>query len=129
MSPARLAVVAALVVVLVCAHLLIARRRRGLVAHQPTLPRLPPELVAGPGPTWVVFTSPWCAGCGPVVQHLRQRDPGARVVTVDATREPDLAGAYSVRTAPTALLSDSTGEVRARLVGAEAVDDYVRSPA
>jgi thioredoxin-related protein len=51
------------------------------------------------------------------------------VVKVDATRHVELADAFSVRAAPTALLADADGRVTARLVGAEAVDRYVRSPA
>jgi thioredoxin-related protein len=40
---------------------------------------------------------------------------------VDATREPHLADAFRVRTAPTIVLADAAGRVRQRLVGAEAV--------
>jgi hypothetical protein len=59
---------------------------------------------------------------------LRAHDPGARLVEIDATQEPSLANAFDVRRAPTVVLADATGRVMARLVGAEAVDDYVRSP-
>ena len=96
--------------------------------EHPRHPVVPAALRAGSDRTWVVFTSPYCATCGPVADRLRASDPGARVVKVDATREPHLAQAFSVRSAPTVLLADRDGRVRARLVGPEAVDDYVRSP-
>lgn len=102
--------------------------RAGLLAARPTHPLVPASLLAGAARTWLVFTTPYCASCGPVEASLRASDPDARVVKVDATREPHLAEAFSVRSAPTALLSDGAGRVTARLVGAEAVAAYVRSP-
>ena len=86
---------------------------------------MPESILAGAARTWVVFTSPYCATCGPVEARLRESDPGARVVKVDATREPHLAHAFSIRSAPTVLLADGAGNVTARLVGAEAVTEYV----
>jgi thiol-disulfide isomerase/thioredoxin len=96
--------------------------------EQPDHPTVPASLRAGSDRTWVVFTSPYCASCGPVADRLQASDPGARVVKVDATREPQLADAFSVRSAPTVLLADSQGTVQARLVGPEAVENYVRNP-
>ena len=102
------------------------RAWRGRVrTAQPAHPLVPQALRAGAERTWVVFTSPYCATCGPVEARLRASDPGARVVKVDATREPHLAEAFSIRSAPTVLLSDGAGNVTARLVGAEAVEAYV----
>ncbi len=103
--------------------------RGRLQAETPAHPLVPDSLRAGADRTWVVFTSPYCATCGPVEARLRASDPGARVVKVDATREPDLAESFSVRSAPTALLADGDGNVTARLVGAEAVDNYLRPAA
>ena len=125
----RLAVVAALLCLFVLARALHARRMSALQgpAGGPG-PRLPAGLL-GDGPrTWLVFTTPWCASCEPAAERLRTADPEARVAIVDATRERALADAFSVRSAPTALLADGDGEVRARLVGAAAVDRYLRSP-
>jgi thioredoxin-related protein len=90
---------------------------------------VPAELLGGAQRTWVVFTTPDATTCEAVRQKLAAHDPSARVVTVDATREPLLAQAFGVRSAPTVLLADGRGEVQRRLVGAVAVDDYVRSPA
>lgn len=89
-----------------------------------SLPAVPAALRHGADRTWVVFTTPYCATCEPVKQQLQVDDPGARVVTVDATREPHLADRYEVRSAPTVLLADGDGAVQARLVGAQAVRDY-----
>ena len=94
---------------------------------RPEHPPVPASLLADAARTWVVFTSPYCATCGPVADRLRALDPGARVVKVDATRQPDLADAFSIRSAPTALLADADGQVHARLVGADAVEAYVTS--
>ena len=102
--------------------------RARLQDEKPIHPLVPDSLLAGADRTWVVFTSPYCATCGPVEARLRKSDPGARVVKVDATREPQLAESFSIRSAPTVLLADVEGNVTARLVGAQAVDDYVRRP-
>ena len=120
---------AVIVLVLLFAVALAARLYRQWKSAAPSsLPLVPDSLRAGAARTWVVFTSPYCATCGPVAERLQASDPGARLVKVDATREPHLADAFSVRSAPTVLLADAEGRVQARLVGAEAVDDYVRSP-
>src|SRR5215217_3068791 len=99
--------------------------RAGLQTVRPAHPTVPESILAGAARTWVVFTSPYCATCGPVEARLRDSDPEARVVKVDATREPHLADAFSIRSAPTVLLADGDGNVTARLVGPEAVDDYL----
>jgi hypothetical protein len=121
----RLAVVLALVAVLAAAVPLHRRRQHSLQEGPATHPLVPAKLRLGAERTWLVFTTPWCASCGPVEERLRQSDPEARVVRVDATRERDLAGAFAVRSAPTALLADAEGRVQARLVGPQAVDRYV----
>jgi thiol-disulfide isomerase/thioredoxin len=121
----RLVVVAAVVLLLAAAPALYRRRQQRLQRGPATTPPVPADLLGGAERTWVVFTTPWCATCGPVEQQLRASDPGARVVKVDATREPNLAGAFSVRTAPTVLLADVHGRVTTRLVGPEAVNQYV----
>jgi hypothetical protein len=99
--------------------------RAGLVAARPSHPVMPASLLDGAERTWVVFTTPYCATCGPVADRLQTSDPEARVIKVDATREPHLADAFSIRSAPTALLADGAGNVTARLVGADAVQEYL----
>ena len=121
----RIAVVLALVALFAAAVPLYRRRQRRIQTGPDVHPLVPDSLRLGAKRTWIVFTTPWCASCGPVEEQLRRSDPGARVVKVDATRQPDLAGAFAVRSAPTVLLADAEGQVQARLVGPQAVDRYV----
>jgi hypothetical protein len=123
--PRAVIVIAILVAIALAGRIYRAWRAR-LQAEKPAHPLVPDSLRVGADRTWVVFTSPYCASCGPVEARLRASDPGARVVKVDATREPHLADSFSIRSAPTALLADGDGNVTARLVGPEAVEDYVR---
>lgn len=120
----RLLVVIALVALLAVAPAWYRLRARRIQQGPETHPPMPAHLIDGADRTWVLFTTPWCASCGPVEEKLRASDPGARVVKVDATRQPDLARTFSVRQAPTALLADDRGRVQARLVGAERVSQY-----
>ena len=121
----RSVVVLAILLVIALAGRLYRSWRARVQSEQPAHPRIPETLLAGAARTWVLFTSPYCATCGPVEDRLRASDPDARVVKVDATREPHLASAFSIRSAPTVLLADGAGNVTARLVGAEAVTEYV----
>jgi hypothetical protein len=88
--------------------------------------RRPAHAWTGTRPTWLVFTTPYCASCGPVAERLRTGDPANEVVTVDAFQEQTLAAAYRIRSAPTAILVNPAGEVLDRLVGPGAVEQYVR---
>jgi hypothetical protein len=122
----KLLIVAAIVTGLVVAKRLYVQWQAGLQrAETPEGAVVPAELIDGADRTWVVFTTPYCATCGPVKEQLAAEDPGANLVTVDATREPRLADAFAVRSAPTVLLADAAGAVLARLVGPQAVRDYL----
>lgn len=119
----------ALVVVAFLALFVVARRSHlartaRLRADQAPVPVLPGELVAGSDRTWVVFTTRFCAQCAPVEALLRAREPHAQVVKVDAEREPALARAFRIHSAPTVLLANDAGVVQQRLVGADAVRGY-----
>ena len=120
----RLIVVVALLALFAVSPTLYRRRQRRL-ALPAVHPPVPVSLTAGAERTWVLFTTPWCASCGPVEEQLRASDPTARFVKVDATQDRALAADFSVRSAPTALLADRNGEVQARLVGPEAVNRFV----
>ncbi len=122
---ARGVVVLVLLFAVALAARLYKQWRAGVQTARPDHPTVPEALRAGAERTWVVFTSPFCATCGPVADRLQASDPAARVVKVDATRDPQLADAFKIRSAPTVLLADGAGNVTARLVGAEAVTDYV----
>lgn len=117
----RVLVAVAILLVVGLGTRLYRSRRAARVAEQPRHPRVPASLLDGAERTWVLFTTPYCATCRPVEEHLRAADPDARVVKVDATREPGLAEAFRVRTAPTIVRADAAGRVQQRLVGAEAV--------
>ena len=123
---------ALVVVALLAAMALLAlayRRWLDQVRHEPAgAPPLPGDLVRGDR-TWLLFTTPFCARCGPVEAQLREADPGAHLVRIDATERPDLARRYHVRSAPTVFLADAGGTVRARLVGADAVGKYLTARA
>lgn len=121
----RLAIVLLVVALLVAARPLYARRRQIILTEQPAHPRVPEHILEGAARTWLVFTTPYCAGCDPAIDSIRGAEPNAHVVKVDATIETALADAFSVRSAPTVLLADAYGEIEARLVGAAAVRDYV----
>ena len=122
----KLVVVTAIVVLLAAARVAYARYKASLQNEKRPHPPLPAELRnAATERTWVVFTTPLCASCGPVKEKLASADPDAHLVTIDATREPHLADAFHVRSAPTVLLADAAGNVEERLVGVEAVDRYL----
>jgi thiol-disulfide isomerase/thioredoxin len=123
----RLVAVLVVLAVVVVGRRLYFQWRRRLATDRIPVPRLPVALLDGAERTWVVFTTPWCASCGPITVDLRASDPSAHVVTVDATEQPALADTFRVRTAPTVLLAGADGAVQARFVGADAVRNYVRN--
>jgi len=126
---ARLDIVVGLVIALVVAKGLYRRRQAMVRADDRQVPKLPAQLVGGGPSTWVVFTTRYCASCEPVCQRLRVFYPDAVVVKVDAADRPELARAFRIQRAPTALLADADGAVTVRLVGPEGVDDYLRARA
>ncbi|HEX7276138.1 MAG TPA: thioredoxin family protein, partial [Acidimicrobiales bacterium] len=101
MIPLRLLVV----LVLAFGVLLVARLFRlwrGRVrTENPATPLIPLSIRAGAERTWVIFTTPLCASCGPIEARLRASEPGANVVRIDATEQPQLSHAFKVRSAPT----------------------------
>jgi hypothetical protein len=123
--------IARLVVVLVVVGLAfavrVARDRRRRWSGEESLPgaRFPSWVTEGAERTWVVFTTPYCASCGPIVDHLGTADPVARVVTVDASHELALARDFAVRRAPTVFEADGQGTPLRRLSGADAVREAV----
>jgi hypothetical protein len=86
---------------------------------------IPSRITNGADRTWVVFTTPMCTTCDPVVDRLRAAEPSSKVVKIDATIERDLADSFRIRTAPTAVLADARGVVHAQLVGVDAVTTYL----
>lgn len=121
----RLVVVLVVVVVALAARVALERRRRW--SGEEALPgaRFPTWVTQGAERTWVVFTTPYCASCGPIIEHLGAVDPMARIVTVDASLDLDLARDFAVRRAPTVFEADGRGNPLRRFSGAEAVREAV----
>jgi hypothetical protein len=116
---AKYLIVLAIVFVLALAPRLWRMRRNADQRTQHAWPDLPSEL-RGHDRTFVVFTTRYCAQCGPVARALGT-DEHATVHVVDVEREPQLAAGYRVKSAPTVIEAGSDGRVRRRLVGADAV--------
>lgn len=108
---------AALVVVAVAAGTALVRGWRARLTRPVVTPPLGADLTAGAERTWVVFTTPFCVACQPVLAWIRAHDPAARVVDVRVDERPHLARRYRVQTAPTVLVAGASGEVLARLAG------------
>lgn len=121
----RLVVVLAVVALAFAARVALQRRRRWSGAEALPGARFPGWVTNGAARTWVVFTTPYCASCGPIVEHLEGADPGARVVTVDASRHTALARDFAVRRAPTVFEADGRGRPVRRFSGADAVRQAV----
>ena len=116
----RLLIVLAVVAVVVAARpALAALRQRDDRAPLPD-DRLAEFAVRGVDRTWLVFTTPFCASCGPVMDELRATFPGDAVVGLDAVEHGELIQALGVRRSPTVFEVDASGRVLDRLIGAEA---------
>jgi thioredoxin 1 len=100
-------------------RLAVQARTRRLVGRQTESPH---QL-----PTLLYFTSPDCAPCRlqqvPHLETLRGRLPDTyRQITVDVSADPDTARRYGVLTAPTTVLVDCNGTVRAVNAGVATAD-------
>lgn len=123
----RLLVVVALIVVFAAAKAWYDRRSAALADRSALdLPAFP-ERLRGPGRTWIVFATEYCATCGPVADRLRALHPDDTVHTVKVEHETDLADEFEVRTAPTLLEVDRKGDVVHSVAGAEAVLRHVHA--
>lgn len=121
----RVVLVVALVALFALAKVAYDRRSAALADRSSLdLPTVP-ERLRGPGRTWVVFATEYCATCGPVTDRLRALHPDDTVHKVMVERETDLADAFVVRTAPTLLEVDATGAVVHSVAGAEPVLRHV----
>lgn len=124
----RLAIVLALVAVVVLATLAARTRRRRLAepADVTGSPRLPERFHGRP--TWIVFSTEYCATCGPVTERLRSAFPADHVERIDVAADPALAVAFDVRAAPTIVRADARGIVLGRWNSAAALDEAVFQP-
>ncbi len=123
----RVAVVVALGAVFVLARLLYERRSAALADRSRIDHPALPHHLRGPGRTWVVFATQFCATCGPVADRLSRLHPDETVHKVLVEDDPGLADTYSVRTAPTLLEVDASGTVVRSVAGAVHVLRFVDS--
>jgi hypothetical protein len=110
---------------------LLARSRRR--ADSAALPdeNLAAFAVAGAPRTWVVFTTPYCVTCGPLIDEIEVTFGEHGVVALDASEHGDLADRLGVRRSPTVFELDGDGAVVNRTIGAEATRAHLvaRQPA
>lgn len=121
----RLLIVLGLIAAFVVAKAAHDRRAARLADRSSLeLPELP-DRWRGPGRTWVVFATEYCATCRPVTERLQALHPDDTVHKIMVEEETALADAFVVRTAPTLLEVDATGNVVHSVAGAEAVLRHV----
>ncbi len=121
----RIVVVLALVAAFVVAKFWYDRRTASLADRSSLDQPSVPDRLRGPGRTWIVFSTEFCATCGPVTERIRALHPADTVHKVMVEKESTLADAFTVRTAPTLLEVDSVGRVTHSVAGAEAVLRHV----
>lgn len=116
----RVLAVLAVLSLLAAARPLLTRSRRR--ADDAALPdeHLVEHAVVGAARTWIVFTTPYCATCGPVIDEIGRSFPDDGLVTLDASEHHALADRLGVRRSPTVFEIDAEGSVVSRTIGAEA---------
>jgi hypothetical protein len=93
----------------------IGARLRGIRSHRLDRVELEDFGLSPDGEVVLQFTHPLCSDCRALEERFRSE--GRRVVTVDVSKQPDLARKYGVALVPTAVAVTGTGIVRARLAG------------
>ena len=77
--------------------------------------------------TLLKYEAPWCAGCKVLTNLLKDVDlSGIEVVPINIDVDTASAKAYNVRSIPTLVLLDSTGEEIRRSTGALTKDQLVK---
>jgi Domain of unknown function (DUF4395)/Thioredoxin len=93
----------------------IGARLRGVRSHRLDRIDLADLGLSPNGDVVVQFTHPLCSDCRALERRLTEA--GRRVVTVDVSREPELARKYGVALVPTAVAVSGSGAVVSRLAG------------
>lgn len=115
-----IAILVALVAVATWRH-----RRPSAPLEVPPGHRVPSALVGDADATWIVFSTPYCATCGPIERELVDRFPDHEVRRADVEQFAHTASALGVRRAPTVVRVDRAGDVHLILAGADAVRDHL----
>jgi thiol-disulfide isomerase/thioredoxin len=98
-----------------CQAYRIGARLRGVRSHRLDHIDLAELDVMPDGEVVVEFTHPLCTDCRTLEERLRGE--GRHIVTVDVSRQPDLARRYGVSVVPTAVAVAGDGRVTARVAG------------
>ena len=93
----------------------IGARLRGVRSHRLDRVELEDFGLSPDGEVVVQFTHPLCSDCRTLEERLRSE--GRRVVTVDVSKQPELARKYGVALVPTAVAVSGSGTVQGRLAG------------
>jgi thiol-disulfide isomerase/thioredoxin len=93
----------------------IGARLRGIRSHRLDRVELADFGLSPDGEVVLQFTHPLCSDCRTLEERFRAE--GRSVVTIDVSKQPDLARKYGVALVPTAVAVTGTGAVRARLAG------------
>lgn len=125
----RILAVLAVLTALSAARPLLARARRRAEAAALPDEHLGDFAVDGAGRTWIVFTTPYCVPCGPLMAEIGRTFPDDGVVALDAGEHGGLAGRLGVRTSPTVFEVDDDGRVVSRTIGVEATRAHVSQAA
>ena len=92
----------------------VGARLRGIRAH--LLDRIDPSDVTGLADRAIVeFTHPLCTGCQDLARELHAA--GEQVLTVDVSRQPELARKYGIAVVPVAVRVTQDGRVTERIAG------------
>lgn len=118
----RVLIVAALAALVVFA---VLRTRRPVDSDVALGLRVPADLLARNRHTWIVFSTPYCATCGPAEVLLRERFPADDVRRAEVADWPETVEALGIRRAPTALRVDQAGAVEVMLAGPEAIRQHL----
>ena len=93
----------------------LGARLRGIRSHRLARVDLGELGITANGTVVVEFTHPLCTDCRRLAERLRAE--GREVVTVDVSRDPELARRYGVAVVPTAVAVAGDGTVVTRLAG------------
>jgi thiol-disulfide isomerase/thioredoxin len=98
-----------------CEMYRVGARLRGIRSHRLDRVELADFGLTPDGEVVLQFTHPLCSDCRTLEERFRAE--GRRVVTVDVSKQPELARKYGVALVPTAVAVTGTGAVQSRLAG------------